>query len=314
MATSNSVNFNLTATEIIEYALFTLGVLDADGSVDGSDYTRCLRVLNAMVKSWQAQGIHLWTESLAYIFIVPGQQSYKFGGTSPDRIASENIKTELSDDHTATDTTLEVNSTTNMVASDVVGIELDDGTMQWTTIVSVDSATQITTTAGLTSAAAEGNNIYVYASAVTQRPYEIKSVRLIQDSGNELLLHRISREQYLNINNKDSTAVPVQYYVDKQRDHSRIYVFGTDSTYENRLAVSYSRLVEDFDVSTDDADFPQEWIETLGLQLASRLALPYGKEEKAALPGGIHMQAQAMLMALKAADQENATLTIVPRL
>lgn len=315
MSTSNSVDFNLTAQEIITQAYRKLGVIRTDTVASGSLYSHALINLNAMIKSWQSMGIHLWTESLAYIFITAGQSSYKFGGTSPDRIASESIKTELSADEASGETVLSVDDSTNMAAADVVGIELDDGTLQWTTIVSVDSSTQITVTDALTDDASSGNNIYAYTSAVTQRPYKIKSMRLIQDSGSEILMSKLSREQYLNIANKASTAQPTQYYVDRQRDHTRIFVYGTANHAKDRLVVSYSRLIEDFDNSTDDQDFPQEWLEAMYYNLAVRLAPEHQKEGKIGSgPGSIADMAMQTLRALAGDDQEDAVLTITPNL
>src|SRR5690349_18697247 len=49
-------------------------------------------------------------------------------------------------------------SSAGMTIADNIGIKLDDSTRQWTTIVSIDSATQITVTDALTSSAGQGNS------------------------------------------------------------------------------------------------------------------------------------------------------------
>ena len=58
------------------------------------------------------------------------------------------------------ETVMVVGDSTSMVALDIVGVLLDDGTIHWTTIASVDTGTQITLTVGLPSAAAATNGVY----------------------------------------------------------------------------------------------------------------------------------------------------------
>lgn len=58
------------------------------------------------------------------------------------------------------DTILEVTTTTNILAGDVIGIILDDGTTHWTSITSITDADTLVITAGLPSAAGIGAVIY----------------------------------------------------------------------------------------------------------------------------------------------------------
>lgn len=312
MATSSSVNFNLTANQVVTAALRKLGVISNAQSAEGEDYNNALQNLNTMVKTWQTQGINLWKQAEFVIFLTAGQQSYKIGGTSPDRIASEDVVTEVATAASSGASTLTVDSTTGMAASDNIGIELDDGTLQWTTIVSVDSTTTLTLTATLTDDVAVDNNVYVYTTAFTERLIEIDQIRLSRDNDTEVVMQRISRDAYFGIPDKTSAAVPTQYYIDRQRDHTNVYVWGTANDVKDRLMVTGRKLIEDFDSSTDDADFPQEWFEALVYNLAVRIAPEHHKEEKVVQGTLIATMAVQTLQALKSWDQEHTSLKIIP--
>jgi hypothetical protein len=64
-----------------------------------------------------------------------------------------------------TDTILEVDATASMTAGDIIGIDLDDGTTDWTTIASITDADTLVISAGLSSAAAIDKDIYTYRFA-----------------------------------------------------------------------------------------------------------------------------------------------------
>ena len=68
--------------------------------------------------------------------------------------------TTLTDGEPISETVMVVGSSSTMVALDIIGIALDDGTIHWTTIASVDSGTQITLTVGLPSAAGATKAVY----------------------------------------------------------------------------------------------------------------------------------------------------------
>lgn len=89
----------------------------------------------------------------------------------------------------------------------------------------------------------------------------------------------ITRDEYLRLGNKSTSGQPIQIYYDPQRDSGVLYVYPP----ANAAAVSYKQIkftyqkpFEDFDASTDNPDFPQEWYEALKYGLASRLAGEYG--------------------------------------
>jgi hypothetical protein len=89
----------------------------------------------------------------------------------------------------------------------------------------------------------------------------------------------ITKQEYNMLGNKTSSGNPIQIYYDPQRNYGILNVFPVPSTVEqsaNELIIHYQRPFEDFDASTDEPDFPQEWYDAVTYGLATRLAPEYG--------------------------------------
>lgn len=317
MATSNSVNFNLTVEEIVSEIMEQLAIVPPGGTVRGEDYTSCVRTLNLMIKAWQMSGIYLWTESEGYLFLNPSQTSYQLGGSGADRAVSDYIATTLSADEALGQTTLSVTDSTGMAALDVVGIELEDGTMQWTTISSVPDATSIIVNDALTDDAEDGASVYTYdPDDVINRPLEVNSIRVRLDQSNDVKIYPIPKKVYFNLPNKSSEGQPIQYYVDKKRDHSEVFFYPTPSTVDHVVHFSYRRILEDLDSSVDDFDFPQEALLALVYNGCVHIAPKYGKSqnisENTSGTPSISSLAQYYFKLLEDNNQEQASLTIRP--
>ena len=319
MATSNSINFNLTANEVISEMLEQLGVIPTGGTVRAEDYNSCLRTLNLMIKAWQSRGVYLWAEEEAYLFLDTTTASYNLGGTSPSRAVSAYISTTLSAAEASGQTTLSVTSSTGMAALDVVGIELDDGTMHWTTISSVPDSTSIIINVALTDDAASGSTVYTYdPDDVISRPLEVTSVRVrtSQTNTSDVKIYPISKKVYYNLPNKGSSGQPIQYYVDKRRDFTRLFLYPVPSTVDHVVHFSYRRILEDLDSSTDDLDFPQEALLAIVFNGCLHVCNKYGKSQNVSemISGApsISSMAQAYFKLLEDNNQERASVRIRP--
>lgn len=89
----------------------------------------------------------------------------------------------------------------------------------------------------------------------------------------------ITRDEYLRLGNKSTNGQPIQIYYDPQRDTGVLYVYppaNSSAVSYKQIKFTYQKPFEDFDASTDNPDFPQEWYEALKYGLASRLAGEYG--------------------------------------
>lgn len=66
----------MTRDEIITDALFLLGVLGEDDVLSDGQKTKGALALNRMVKAWEGQGIHLWTQTEMTVVLVASQATY----------------------------------------------------------------------------------------------------------------------------------------------------------------------------------------------------------------------------------------------
>jgi hypothetical protein len=266
-----------SVSQITEEALRDARIVPAEQDVQPIDSARCLTAINNIVKFWQTQGINLWLEQEAVLPLIADQKSYTLGPNGDHCTqASGFVSTTLSAAEALGQTVLSVTSSTGMTAADNVGIQLDAGTRQWTTIVSVDSDTQITVTASLTSAAASGNTLYTYTTIIP-RPVRVLSCRYADTvSGSEIPVNRWSRQEYFNQPDKTSSGTVVQWYYDPQRTDGELYVWQVASSVNAIVRFTYMSPALVYDASTDVLDFPSEWYLPLKWAIAAEIGPQYG--------------------------------------
>lgn len=292
MATSASYNYSVTAANIIQAALEDIGVIDAGGTVSSADSTLCLRRLNFIVKQLQGQadkapGLKVWTRQRIALFLAKGQQTYTIGPASTDsRATAQYGRTTLSAAEAAgqtvlsitsnTDTTTYPGTTVTMTASDIIGIELDDGTIQWTTISGTPGATA-TVAVALTGAAASGRYVYWFTSRAQRFPVlEFANLRN-KDATDIRMTVYAELADYESLPQKDADGDPTAMLVEPLRLNTRITLDSqpTDVTKQIMLTVLYP--AEDYDSTADDIAFPQEWFAALEWELAFRCAPSFGR-------------------------------------
>src|SRR5262249_30378823 len=119
--------------------------------------------LNAMVKHWSTTGIHIWTVSEATLFLQADQTQYALSLTSTDHATESFVETSIGADEASGQTTITLSSTSGISATNHIGIQLDDGSLHWTTVASVASPNVVIDDA-LTDSASEGNLVVAYAN------------------------------------------------------------------------------------------------------------------------------------------------------
>ena len=162
-----------------------------------------------------------------------------------------------------------------MTAADVIGIELDNNTRQFTTISTVDSSTQVTIAAALTAAAAAGNSVFSYTT-ILSRPMKITSLRYKERAGVERELEFLPREKFFALPNRATLGPPSHFYYAPQLTSGKLYVWPTPNDAGDLLTASYIKTLDDFDAATDDPDLPQEWLDPVAYNLAVRIAPAFG--------------------------------------
>lgn len=258
-----------------------VNLININQSARGADHAYAVDIFQSMIKLWQAEGIQLWNRKQATLFTAYQDEQYSISHIG-DHCANSYINTTLSGAEASGQTVLSITSTTGMTAADSIGIELDDKSRQWTTIVSVDSSTQITVTAALTGAAAQGNTVITYTNKIADRPLRILDARTIDLSNdkNSVSMEMIGYDQYFNIPVKTSDGRPFNFYYDKLLDAGVLYLFPRPNNVNELVEFTYHEAMEDVDSSTDSMDFPTEWTLPLIYGLATELCVAFGKFEE----------------------------------
>ena len=304
MAVSGSKNYAITRADIIESALRKLGVYDQGETVSGSETAAATMSLNLIVKEWVARGIDIWLRDEITLFLQPDTQSYALGTTHATRTVTAD--TTLRTSEAASATIIGVTSSTGMSASDFIGIKLDDNTIHWDTIASVDSSTQVTITTGIASAAALGKKVYTYTTKA-ERPVKILSAFRRDKNDIDTMIDIIGEDDYFQQSNKKSDGPPIEIWYQPTLTTGTLYVWPDNGGANwDRIIMSAQYYPDDFDTAADNPQFPIEWGNTLIWHLAAELASEYGLPERD--QGRLWTIAEAKLAELLAYDTENASV------
>lgn len=307
MSTSGITNFSLNRREIIEGAFELLNIYQPGEEYDPADMQYGSKMLNSMVKTWEARRIHLWTKTEAVLFPALNQPSYTFPTTN----ATESyVETTISSDEAIGQTTLSVTSSDGMLTNDYIGIQLDDGTLQWTTISSVPNSTTVIVNNALTETATEGNIVVAYTTKIG-KPLQIYSARRnTYDNNIDTPLTPYSYQEYFDLPNKNSPGgYPSCWMYNPQRETGIFYLWQAPSLVTDKIKFTYARSLQIFSTAINTPDFPQEWIEVLQFQLAIRLSHRYGKRQ---IARDLKNDADTMLQELLFWDSEEASIYIQP--
>ena len=313
MATSGSINFILTGAQLVEEAFSMIGVKRQEQPLEAVELQDGFTTLNLLVKGWQAQGLHLWSKTEGILFLDPAKPSYFLGSTGDEATRADDfINTRITTAALSGASVLVVADTTGMAALDNIGIELDDGTRQWTTIVSVDSPTGLTITATLDDDVAVNNTVFTFTTFI-ERPLRILQARrnTINEEA-EIDVIDVSRSDYFGQVNKTSTGTPVMFHYSPQLGNGQIFIWQPTSDVNETIRFTFERNLEDFDVSNDDPDFPIEWSRAIITNLAVELGFKYNVPQ--AKLSNIKAIADEQLRALLGFDKETAPLQIQPEL
>jgi hypothetical protein len=228
-----------------------------------------------MIKNWQAEGIGLWKNTTASLFQSYEGFSYSIGPTG-DHCSPDAYKTEIATVALSGASSIVVDSDDNISDGDYIGVELDDDTVQWTTVNGSPSSDTVTLTASLTDDTSVDNHVYNYTNKL-QRPKEIVEARRVDPDGFEIPLTIISRDEYTRLSNKDSLGTVSQIYYDPQLTNGKMYVWPACSDVKHYIKFTARIPIEDFDSAYNDPDFPQEWFLPLSWNLAVLVSPKFGR-------------------------------------
>ncbi len=312
MTTSNSTNYSESFIEIVTDALMMIQVLGASEQPSADDFNLASRVLNRMVKEWESAGIYLWAKNIGILFLQKAQKEYLIY-SSGDHAADEDdvAITNLSADLLSGVTTIPVDDSSDFLANDNIGIQLDDNSIFWTTVSSVPTTTSIIIASGITGATSDGLFVYGYTTKLDRPTMVLSANRTMINSNIDIPMFYLSYQDYFELPNKDQLGTPVNYNYDKQRDWGIFRIWLVPQDTSNRVKFTYQRKLQDFDNNTDTPDFPQEWLQCLIENLAVKLSVYYGRNT-GDLYTNLLFHATQTLQDMRGFDNEQGSLFFKP--
>jgi hypothetical protein len=324
LSTSGSFDYSLTAAGVYEMALENIGVLATGGTVSSNDSTFCLRRLNVLAKQFQgtsdgSPGVKVHTRQRITLMLAKGQQTYLVGPASTDARSSTLVgRTTLSAAEAAAQTTLSITSNTDtttypgttitMAASDIIGIQLDDGTIQWSTISGTPASTA-TIADALTGAAASGNYVWWFTSRAQRFPVIESAV--LREAGyttTPLDVYVDARQYDQGVSDKYADGTPTAILVEPLRIATRVTLNSQPTNVEQQIILTVLYPAEDYDATTDDIAFPQEALRFLAWELSFEIAPAFRCAWTAAMEKN-RLEAKAAWMNL---NPENSVLYFRP--
>jgi len=280
MATSNSIDFTINAAECVKWAFIKINVLNEGDYLADYDANLGLKFLNMMIKSWQSFANHLWVKQLATLFVQNSQREYIISTTTTDHFTADTIiSTTLDAAAPLGSAAITVPDSSVFTVNDYIGIQQDNNYLHWTTVSGIPDATTVQLTAVTTYAAASGQTVFGYTNKLSL-PFQVYSAVRHSILGNtDIHIGMLSYEEYFEQPSKESKATPTMWSYDRQLDHYKISLLPVPNGINDYIKFVVARKIQDIDSIANNFDFPQEWEETIVMNLAVRLAPTYGKAQ-----------------------------------
>ena len=245
MATSGSVNFDLTRNQILQEALELVNAVEVGQTPTGEQTVSASRTLNQMVKFWQARGINLWTAEWLTATLT----------ASSAVLGTDGVDYECIRNHTS--------------AADNKPVTGADYTTYWKELSTTAGGAWVTATA-YTSL----NNIVFPTDTLDVTEAFVRS------SEQDYPMDIISRTNYFDIFNKSNAGAaggsnrPDRIWVDMQEIPVG-YMYPYPNSTSDVVHYTQIRKLEDFDAALNNPDLTQKFLEALTTGLASRLSPKY---------------------------------------
>lgn len=167
---------------------------------------------------------------------------------------------------------------------------------------------------------AAGKNMYTFGPAltdvITNKPLKLVQAFLRNNTVSPVVdipLRIISQEDYNRLGSKNSSGIVNSVYMEMLRDTTTLHTFLTPDIF---TATNYSihvvvqLPVADVLLSTDNFDFPNEWMYAVGWKLAAELAVPFGlPQEKVSV---VEAKAAQALDEIEGWDREWTSVYFTP--
>ena len=318
---SGTVSFKMTRDTMSLAALRLVGAIDPENTIGPSptQLANCAEAANLLVKEWENTGLELWVREYAAVFLQKKQQSYVFNSPisgDPACYSSPLGTGFLKTTGSGSGSSIGLSAVSTVATEGIpaitiatgwnIGVQQPTGEMVWSTVQNI-SGTGVTTN---TSIGTCTNGIVYAFKDKLPRPMRLLDGFYRSTGVNDIPCLIIPRENYNRFGMKSSNGVTIQLYYDPQAYYGTLYVYPTSMATDGVLYLEISRPLDDMTSSTDDFDFPTEWLNTFKWNLALSIAPEYEVSE--AKYKQIQYMAQTTLAAARSYDQEAASLYLQP--
>lgn len=264
--------YTKTAGDLIREALRDSNIVGAEMPIGTTEFSHAESKLNDLLAHWQAQGIHLWSHTEAIMPMNPNQTKYVVG---TDHIFTDYQFTTVTTAASLGATALVVGSTSGMTNGDHIGVQLSDGTRQWTTLTIVDG-THLTLGAALTASVAVDAEVYTYTTGIDVPVRVLDSRFGYFKTDFEIPMRQQSRKEYFDQPNKLAQGAANLWYYDRQLSNSALYVWPVAYICTNVMRFTFIKPQYIPEDQSEDVLIPAEWYLPLKWSLASDIALSNG--------------------------------------
>lgn len=284
MATSGNYTLELSLNELAGEAFDILQVAADGESLNGDMIGRFKKSANLLLKEWQAQGSHLWTETEGTLFLTAGQAKYDF------RDASTKVSNEWFETNTTAATIVDaliipVSSSDNIEAGDTIGIIQDDNNLFWTTAYRV-SGLNVTVNDKIPLATLSGAYVRNYRDTFIPVS-RVTNVRRKETTDYEIPIVEQSREDYFNLPNKDQTGTVIQAYYDRQdvagQKYGIMYLWNSANSSVPVINFTYDRKLQILDEASQTIDLPEYAQQAFIYNVAEKLIMKFGASPERAM-------------------------------
>lgn len=303
---SDANYFQMTLEEIIQDALGLIQV-GVDGEELAAEYYERARVtVNRVVLELQAQGLHLTSYRVGYLFLQPDQYKYVI---EDENATNEYWTRTLSAAEASGQTVLSVSDVDDLEVDDTIGITLDDGSIQWTTVSAVGADT-VTVADALTDDAASGNYLINYRVALRQ----ISRIHQFWRRDNyvtDIPIMMVGQQEYDVLPYKTtSNGVPSIAYFYRGIPKGTLFLWPLPSTAVPIIGFWYECKIGQMKNATDTIDFDQFYYPAFVYTVALRCCDTFSvsSEVKASIQA---TQAEILAQALTY-DDEGTPVKISP--
>lgn len=302
--------YNKTFGDVCRAALRDAGIVAVEIPIQAPHFTMAQSVGNDVLAHWQAQGIHLWSETEAVLPLNFNQSEYSLGAGGA-HCFSNYAYTTLSAAAVSGATTISVLSTAGMTDGDNIGILLDSGSRFWTTISDVASSTSIVLAGGLTGSVSTGKGVYAYTNKI-DRPLRVLDVRHAPNyTSDEIIVTQQSRQRYYQTPNKTTSAATVSnWYYSPQLSNGKLLVWPCANDSEQLLRFTFVKPQYVNEDQSENVLIPSEWYLPFKWAVAYELAVTYAVDPNRLV--SIAQKAQDSLQRALDSDVEIEYFSIQP--